>query len=69
MTFKTALLSTIAFGTAGAFAFMSFADDHKESEKEEDAKWDVQNQPMAQRDIDINVTEGTWMSLDVSPDG
>jgi len=37
--------------------------------KEEEAKWDVMNPPGDTRDIDINVDSGTWMSLDVSPDG
>ena len=32
-------------------------------------KWDVQNPPGPSRDISIDVTRGTWMSLDVSPDG
>ena len=31
--------------------------------------WDVQNPPGPSRDIPIDVTRGTWMSLDVSPDG
>jgi len=44
-------------------------DDATESEDKEDEKWDVMNPPGDKRDIDINVTEGTWMSLDVSPDG
>ena len=35
----------------------------------EDAGWDVANPPLETRPIDINVSEGTWMSLDVSPDG
>ena len=44
--------------------------DSKESESsKEDEKWDVMNPPGDKREIDINVTEGTWMSLDVSPDG
>ena len=68
MTFKTALLSTIALTTASAFALAAFADAPK-SEETEAPKWDVQNPPMEKREIDINVTEGTWMSLDVSPDG
>ena len=37
--------------------------------KKEDDKWDVMNPPGETRDIDINVDNGTWMSLDVSPDG
>ena len=32
-------------------------------------KWDVQNPPGPSRDIPIDVTRGTWMSVDVSPDG
>ena len=40
----------------------------KEAEEEED-KWDVMNPPGDKREIDINVDQGTWMSLDVSPDG
>ena len=32
-------------------------------------KWDVEDPPGNYRDVSIDVTEGTWMSLDVSPDG
>ena len=39
------------------------------SSEKDDAKWDVMNPPGDKKEIDINVTEGTWMSLDVSPDG
>ncbi|MBU1385567.1 MAG: amidohydrolase family protein [Alphaproteobacteria bacterium] len=35
----------------------------------EEPKWDVQTPPGPSRDIPIDVTRGTWMSLDVSPDG
>ncbi|MEZ4453577.1 MAG: amidohydrolase family protein [Nannocystaceae bacterium] len=45
----------------------------KEAEKKDgDApKWDVDNPPRLGQGstIDIDVTEGTWMSVDVSPDG
>ena len=37
--------------------------------EKKDKKWDVQNPPGPQRDITIDTTVGTWMSLDVSPDG
>lgn len=33
------------------------------------AKWDVQAPPGPARTVNIDVTSGTWMSLDVSPDG
>ena len=39
------------------------------AEKKEDKKWDVDNPPGPHHDVDIDVTEGTWLSLDVSPDG
>jgi len=32
-------------------------------------KWDVNNPPGNSKTITINTTEGTWMNLDVSPDG
>ena len=37
--------------------------------EEEDEAWDVNNPMGPARDISIDVTEGTWMSVDVSPDG
>lgn len=39
------------------------------AEAEGGESWDVNDPPMQTREIAINVTEGTWMSLDVSPDG
>lgn len=58
----TALLSSAYFVMPDA----AFADDVKDEAEE---KWDVNNPPGDKSDITINVTEGTWMSLDVSPDG
>jgi len=72
MTLKSLLLSTLAIGMGGSVAITALAHGEakdKKAEKEEPVKWDVQNPPMDKREIDINVTEGTWMSLDVSPDG
>jgi len=40
-----------------------------EKATEDDEKWDVMNPPGEKQEIDINVDQGTWMSLDVSPDG
>jgi imidazolonepropionase-like amidohydrolase/Tol biopolymer transport system component len=42
------------------------ATDLKPGEK---AKWDVSNPPGPAKDATIDVTTGTWMSVDVSPDG
>ena len=33
------------------------------------AKWNVMEKHGTSKDIDYDVTEGTWMSLDISPDG
>jgi imidazolonepropionase-like amidohydrolase/Tol biopolymer transport system component len=40
-----------------------------EPEKKEEKKWDVNNPPGPSHDAAIDVTKGTWMSLDLSPDG
>lgn len=55
-----------------AFALPSFLQGGQEEEKEDsaqDTKWDVNDPPGPRREVPIDVTEGTWMSLDVSPDG
>ena len=44
-------------------------EPEKKDEKTEEKKWDVNNPPGPSRDIAIDVTKGTWMSLDLSPDG
>ena len=44
------------------------AKKDKEGEKKEE-KWDVNNPPGPRTEAPIDVTEGTWLSLDVSPDG
>lgn len=41
----------------------------KDDGKKEEAKWDVQKPAGPRRDVKLDVDEGTWMSLDVSPDG
>ncbi len=40
-----------------------------EPEKKKDEKWDVMNPPGPSYDVNLDVTDGTWLSLDVSPDG
>ncbi|MEA1014006.1 amidohydrolase family protein [Sphingosinicella sp. LY1275] len=42
----------------------------QDRDKAKDAKkWDVAAPPMKTRQVAINTTEGTWMNVDVSPDG
>ena len=36
---------------------------------QDEGKWDVANAPGPGREVTIETTEGTWMNLDVSPDG
>ena len=40
-----------------------------DEDEDEDEKWDVENPPGPTREVAIDVSEGTWMHLDVSPDG
>ena len=40
-----------------------------EEQTKKDEKWDVNNPPGPWSTVTIDTTEGTWMSLDVSPDG
>ncbi len=39
------------------------------SEKKEEKKWDVNDPPGPHREVAISADEGTWVSLDVSPEG
>ena len=68
MTVKTSLkitlLASIAALSLSACSFVAHAADDKDEDK-----WDVMNPPGPKRFVNIDVTEGTWMSLDVSPDG
>lgn len=68
MTKTKALLTTTALIIGAVFAASPvLADNH--SSKDDTPKWDVNNPPGKKRTVKIDVTEGTWMSLDVSPDG
>ncbi|MBW3566625.1 MAG: amidohydrolase family protein [Proteobacteria bacterium] len=52
----------------GGAAFAAETPDAK-AEAEEKPKWDVNNPPGPKTEAVIDVTEGTWMNLDISPDG
>ena len=60
MLLRILLLSIVAFSAAVS----TFAQD-----KKEEPKWDVNNPPGPHKEVDFNFTEGTWMNVDVSPDG
>ncbi|TND05867.1 MAG: hypothetical protein FD123_3558 [Bacteroidetes bacterium] len=40
-----------------------------QAQKEKDKKWDVNNPPGDYKEAEFTTSEGTWMNLDVSPDG
>jgi Tol biopolymer transport system component/imidazolonepropionase-like amidohydrolase len=44
-------------------------DEAKEGKGKDKAKWDVNAPPDAYHDVPIDVEEGTWMNVDISPDG
>ena len=46
-----------------------FLDVALAAETADDKKWDVSNIPGEAKTIKIDTRSGTWMSLDVSPDG
>ncbi len=54
----------VASAAMAALAAPSFAE-----EKRDEKKWDVAAPPTPMRKIAIDVDEGTWMNVDVSPDG
>ncbi|MFN3959683.1 MAG: amidohydrolase family protein [Parvularculaceae bacterium] len=54
----------LAGAAAAAVLSPAFTED-----KKDEKKWDVAAPPMTTRKVSINVDEGTWMNVDVSPDG
>ncbi len=42
---------------------------HSAEQKDDKDEWDVNNPPGEKQMVDINTETGTWMNLDVSPDG
>ena len=70
MTLSKILLSSAAVIIGAALLTTPvFAGNSAADSKDEGAKWDVTNPPGKKRTIKIDTAEGTWMSLDVSPDG
>jgi imidazolonepropionase-like amidohydrolase/Tol biopolymer transport system component len=54
----------LAGAAIAAMAGPAFAED-----KKDEKKWDVAAPPLTIRKVSIDVDEGTWMNVDVSPDG
>ncbi|RFB05861.1 amidohydrolase family protein [Parvularcula marina] len=66
---KKLLLSTALAALFALPAVAQEAGQGTENEEKKDEKWDVANPPLPMREVTINVDEGTWMNVDVSPDG
>ena len=62
LTIARAAAIAISFLVCSAYA----ADPEKKDEK---PKWDVNNPPGERADVSIDTRTGTWLSVDVSPDG
>ncbi|TDI50620.1 MAG: amidohydrolase [Acidobacteria bacterium] len=69
------LIAVLMFATApiddiqAASKKKAVKDNSNGNGEEEEDKWDVDNPPGEHYEIEIDTDEGTWMSLDVSPDG
>ena len=44
-------------------------DDAKEAAQKDAPKWDVENPPGPSHLVDLDADEGTWMAVDLAPDG
>ncbi len=66
----TALATWFAFhGAPHAVAQQTSEAAACKAGKDGEPSWDVENPPGPRLELEIDVDEGTWMSLDVSPDG
>lgn len=50
----------------GLLSIITFALSAQDKDKK---KWDVNNPPGNHKEVELDLDEGTWMNLDVSPDG
>ncbi len=67
--FFLALLCAALHFVSYGFPLADSASTKKDSSKKADDKWDITASHGPSKTIDIETDEGTWMSLDVSPDG
>ena len=69
MAINKSIKATLLVSIAAIALSSCTAQNAQAADSKDEKKWDVMNPPGPKAKIDINVTEGTWMSLDVSPDG
>src|SRR5688500_2140940 len=65
---KTFLISILILILTFGASIVAQEEDAKKKE-EEKPKWDVNNPSSNMKQVSIDTDEGTWMSVDVSPDG
>jgi Tol biopolymer transport system component/imidazolonepropionase-like amidohydrolase len=64
---RTTLLWAMLLGVAVPTTFG--AAPSEDEKKKDEPKWDVSKAPEGSHDVALDLDEGTWMSVDVSPDG
>ncbi len=72
MKFRLSVGAALGVIAAASLAFAQEAPQPPagaDKAEETQPKWDVANPPLPTRTVNINVDEGTWMDIDVSPDG
>lgn len=69
MRWTSRAVTTIALFLAASTGASAQEPAATQPAKDTEAKWDVAAPPLATRAVSLDVREGTWMSLDVSPDG
>jgi len=72
MKFRLSVGAALGVIAAASLAFAQEAPQPPagaDKAEETKPKWDVANPPLPTRTVNINVDEGTWMDIDVSPDG
>ncbi|HRX37783.1 MAG TPA: hypothetical protein P5072_00005, partial [Parvularculaceae bacterium] len=65
---KKQIRGLVAAPCCAVIALMAYSAQADEASSEKD-KWDVAAPPLPVRQVPIDVEEGTWMNVDVSPDG
>ncbi len=63
------LITSVIFSTNVAFAVEAKAEQAETNKSQKQQSWDVNKPPYPTHKVEIDVNSGTWMNLDVSPDG
>lgn len=65
-----AILAAISIRMRSLFAIICLISLQAQAQPDkEKAKWDVNNPPGPDKEVQFTLNEGTWMNLDLSPDG